>query len=372
MNEEQLTRLNELSDRLEAIEKPLRTMQYNTPLNRDDEQRKLLIRHAKGESYNPQFVYSAVPSGWNRQLQDFLPELRSGEDFWEERLYEHIRTLLDSLHAVETHDPGFITSITANQYGTPSPELIAAAQKTLESQTEKPEQCEIPAEVVAEVMKKALLQAGLSEWTVVIEKSMSAGMSVRGVEKQVKVREGDLFSENAVKRLLVHEVGTHVFRSANGSVQPLRLLRMGLEGYLPTEEGLATYHEYSYGLQTGEDQRRYALRVIAAHLSLSNTFYDVFTQIEQHTTTDEAFKIVLRSKRGFTDTSILGAHLKDIVYLQGFLLVSSHLKEHPEDYSILMCGKVSLEMLPELNQLRAEGLLNGPKYLPNMLIEKLA
>ncbi|MBP0031499.1 tyrosine/phenylalanine carboxypeptidase domain-containing protein [Roseofilum sp. Guam] len=113
---------------------------------------------------------------------------------------------------------------------------------------------------------------------------------------------------------------------------------------MATEEGLANYHEACYGVQSPADQRRYALRVIAAYLSLNHSFYDVFCELIQHTTFDKAFAITSRAKRGFTDTSVPGCHVKDKVYFEGFRQVSAHLEQYPDDYSLLMCGKVALDM----------------------------
>lgn len=45
-------------------------------------------------------------------------------------------------------------------------------------------------------------------------------------------------------------------------------------------------------------------------------------------------------------------HVKEIVYFDGYRKVSAHLENHPEHYSLLMYGKVSLEMIPSLSQLR--------------------
>lgn len=363
-----LKRLNELGDRLEELQKPLRVERYMAPVNRDEEKQKLLTAHAHSEPYNPQFTFRATPEGWDKPLREFSHDLDSKASVWEQWLYRDAEKTLQSLRAAETHDPASITEISLDSYGRPSPNLIEAAHEVLATKFENPQERTTPTQEVAEYMREALAKARLTEWTVIVDEAMNARMSVRGVEKQVKIREGEFFTPRAIKRLLVHEIGTHVFRSVNGNAQPLRVLRLGLEGYLATEEGLATYHENRYGVQDSNDQRRYALRVLAAHMSLSGSFYDAFAYIAQHTTIDEAFEIVVRAKRGFQDTSVRGSHVKDIVYLQGLLMVSAHLQENPSDYPFLMSGKVSLEMLPILKELQNGGQLDKPRYLPEMLM----
>jgi hypothetical protein len=271
--------------------------------------------------------------------------------------------------AAATRDPMLTTKTTIKAYGEPSTELVQFAYEALAKLPLELEPLTISSEEMADWMRKALIKAGLTDWCVVVSNVMNARMSVRAVEKQVQVNAKGLFTTNELKRLLVHEIGTHVFRSVNGNLQSLKLLRFGLYSYMLTEEGLANYHEAYYGVQSSANQRLYALRVIAAYLSLNHSFYEVFCELIQHTNLDEAFDIVTRAKRGFTDTSFPGCHVKDKVYFDGFRQVTAHLKRYPDDYSLLMCGKVALSMLPDIKNLREAGWLVEPHYLPESLVK---
>ena len=369
MDKSTLQRLNSLSEQLQALYEPLNVTHYTAPLNRDSEKQKLFASHAAGKTYNPQFMYHETPSDWTRPLHQFLNQLKPDTNAWEQWIYKDIVWILDVMEAAETHDPALTTAITLNTYGEPSTELVEAAYSALNSLPRETEKRTIPATDMAERMREALTKAGLSDWCVIVSDIMSARMSVWSVEQQVKISTGHSFTINELKRLLVHEIGTHVFRVANGALQPLKLLRFGFYNYLFAEEGLAAYHEYRYGVQAAEDRRRYALRVIAAHLSLKNSFYDVFCELIQYTSWDEAFDIAARAKRGFIDTSVPGCHVKDKVYFEGFHQVSAHLDSYPQDYALLMCGTVALDMLPMLRELCQQDLLIQPKYLPEMLIK---
>lgn len=221
----------------------------------------------------------------------------------------------------------------------------------------------------AVVLEQSLNKAGLDEWRVEIISDMNARMMVQSSEKRVYVREGTKFSSDDIKRLLVHEIGTHVFRYINGENQKLKFLRMGLLGYLFTEEGLATYHEKKYNVQDVATLRRYALRVLAAAKVLSESFFDVFFDLVEFTSDfDDLFDIVKRAKRGMCDTRNFGGHLKDQVYLKGFLEVTDYIKRNELDYQYLMVGKVSLEMVPQLKKLENNGVVEMPTFLPNNLI----
>jgi hypothetical protein len=368
MEKQTLNRLNSLSEQLQVLYEPVDVSLYTAPVNRDTEKQKLLASYAAGKTYNPQFLYDSPPADWEQHLSEFVSELRPDKNIWENWIYKDLVLTLELMRAAETHDPIITTEATIKVYGEPVADLVNLAYEALGESTLESEPHPIASQDMADQMNQALTKVGLNDWCVTLCNTMSARISVRSVDKQVQVNANHWFTTNELKRLLVHEIGTHVFRSVNGNLQPLKLLRFGLYSYMATEEGLASYHEGYYDVQSPADQRRYALRVIAAYRSLNHSFYDVFCELAQHTTLDEAFDIVTRAKRGFTDTSVAGCHVKDKVYFEGFRQVSSHLKKYPDDYNLLMSGKVALSMLPDLKKLRENSLLVEPGYFPENLL----
>jgi len=369
LNEQALARLNTLTDEFEDLTRPLQISDFNAPINRDEEKSKLFASFAKQDEYNPQFQYKEAPADWERPLTKFLHEIDPFDSGWEAHLYQEVRRFILELEATRAHDPNEITAETVYSYGIPTIELVNEAQKILQNTKPENENREIAASVAADILSTALVQAGLPDWRVELKNPMNARMMVRSVEKKVFVREDALFSRDSVKRLLVHEIGTHVFRYINGERQQLQILKLGLIGYLGTEEGLATYHEKRFGVQDIAALRTYALRVIAAHMSLTSSFYEIFDHLASHISNlDELFDIVTRAKRGFRDTKCVGGHVKDQVYLRGFLDVSEHLSNYPQDHAILMCGKVSLSMLGELKELDRYQMLTLPQFLPDSLV----
>jgi len=372
MNTSDLARVNNIGDQLELLYKPLRLDPYNAPVNRDEEKRALFTAHAQAKSYHPQFTYNPTPDGWEIPLAEFLRvELRHGNTEWDALLRLDAESTLEAVKATTTHNPELITQHTRKLHGDISLELIAAARNVLATTHVALEEKTVSAETAAAVLRGGLVKAGLTDWEVLVDPAMVAKMNVRSVEKQVRVRQGEFFASEDIQRLLVHEIGTHVFRAVNGEAQPLRLLRMGFAGYMTTEEGMATFHEEHYGLKSNKDRRTYALRVLAAYLSLTQGFFEVFTYIAEFTSRDEAFAIVQRAKRGFTDTGIPGSHVKDKVYLEGFLQVSAYLGKQPDHYRYLMSGKVSTDMIHLLEKLDKDGILLSPRCLPEMLIDQV-
>lgn len=369
MNALEIQRLNDLTERYEALKKPIRISKYNTPTNRNEEKLKLIEAFGKRTEYNPQFTYQPAPEEWEKPLVDFVRQLDPHLSEWNHYLYQDARRSILELEATAAHAPHQITADTIYTYGLPSQALIEEAHRVLAIPIAEMTNPTANAELAAERVTTALAEAGLQEWKVEISETMNARMMVRAVEKKVFIRSDAHFSEDSIRRLLVHEIGTHVFRRINGEQQPLQLLRLGLLGYLDTEEGLATYHEKLFGTQDVATLHTYALRVLAAHLSLSHSFFEVFLQLAEYSKDlDSLFDIVTRAKRGFEDTAAVGGHLKDQVYLRGFINISGHLDSHPEDHNILMCGKVSLDMVNQLRELERSNLLAPVQYMPSILL----
>jgi hypothetical protein len=149
------------------------------------------------------------------------------------------------------------------------------------------------------------------------------------------------------------------------------LLATGLPGYLATEEGLAVYWEERAGLLQSQLLYKYAARVIAAHLALTSPFFEVFSQLVPFIGEELAFKTTLRAKRGFIDTSQPGAHIKDSIYLRGYLQVKAHLNQHPDDHAVLFVGKVGLKHIPLLRSLIDAGRCVMPNLLPQNILDLL-
>ena len=368
MSKKIFQRLNTLTNELQKISELIDIYRYTSPINRDIEKQDLLASHDAGESYNPQFIYQSPLSNWEKPLHQFLTKINPNENQWEQLIYLDVSLTLDLMQGITNRDPALITEATINFYGQPTQALTQSAYQAITTLSPQPELRTISAQDMAGQMNSALTNAGLVDWQVVVNENMNASMSVQSEIKQVNVNAAKFFTANELKRLLIHEIGTHVFRAVNGSLQPLKILQLGLYNYMATEEGLASYHEAKYGVQTTADQLRYALRVIAAHMSLNHSFYEVFCELTKYTTKDEAFDIVTRAKRGFIDTSKHGCHVKDKVYFEGFHQVSTHLEKYPDDYNLLMSGKVALSMLPAVRELRETGDLLEPQYLPQQLI----
>jgi uncharacterized protein (TIGR02421 family) len=171
-------------------------------------------------------------------------------------------------------------------------------------------------------------------------------------------------ASNRVEPLIAHEVGTHLLTYLNGREQRLQLLRLGVAGYEELQEGIAVLSEWLAGGLTRGRARLLAGRVVAVRRRCeAKSFLDVFHELRDRYgfSTAGAFNVVLRVFRG-------GGFTKDAIYLRGLASLLAHLaKADANDLDELLVGKISLEALPVVRELRWRGVITGPLVLPRHL-----
>ncbi|OQY46730.1 MAG: hypothetical protein B6242_06855 [Anaerolineaceae bacterium 4572_78] len=363
-------RLQKIETEWESIEQSYLTDPYITPQNRAEEYQKVMESHKRGEPYNPQFVYLSPPEFPIHRIRRFMGSLDTTSSPIEDLYFEKARNELLILQCLLSHAPADITAMTCLIHGMPDAKLLKESKHILATipTDDADEPQTVSAETAASKMQKVLDAAGIEGWHAVVKEKMNAELSVKRLEKQVQIRKGIMLPERDLRRLIVHEIGVHVIRIVNGSRQPIKVFQ-AMPGYMTTEEGIAVYSEYRADLLKNETLRKYAARVIAANLSLSQPFSQVFATIVKDVEPITAFEIAARAKRGFTDTAQPGSHVKDLVYFKGFLLIKDHLEKHPDDYPVLFTGKFALHHLPLVKSLLAEKRISMPSLLPDDLMQ---
>ena len=79
-----------------------------------------------------------------------------------------------------------------------------------------------------------------------IEWKKSGAISVNSADKKIKIPENRApVSKSKLEGLVVHEIGTHYYRAQIGEKYGISPLKLGLDGYLDTEEGIARTMEMS-------------------------------------------------------------------------------------------------------------------------------
>jgi uncharacterized protein (TIGR02421 family) len=196
----------------------------------------------------------------------------------------------------------------------------------------------------------------------------TAGVAVRDDVPSLIVSGATLLVSSAyqvrperVDALVQHEIGTHVLTFLNGAAQPLRLLGGGLAGYEQLQEGLAVFAEWLVGGLTAARLRMLAGRVIGVRrLQEGGGFVDTFHELHGYGfSAYQAFSVTARVFRS-------GGLTKDAVYLRGLADLLGYLAAGG-DPGILTIGKLHLDQVPLIEELRWRQVLHPPPLTPAWL-----
>ncbi len=326
------------------------------PLNSVEEQAKV----AADPKYNPQFEYAPQNEPRLQRIREQIEAMelpgfgvgmffRQARDYMLQRLARRMSLGGNAIWAEPL-------------YPSAPDRVIQLARRILSQPQQNTRAVERPfrARDQVRLVTGRLRQYGLLDWRVEVKSNISA-TNTDPANRVVNLR-GDLsYTMEEMKRLVVHEVDTHVLRAANGYSQPFRLFALGaVPSYLMTEEGLAVVNEERMGYIDHSRTRAFAARVIAATSALTNSFSNIYTELlDLGFSHSDAYVTVRRVKRGLGDTSAPGGFIKDQSYLWGRVLVEEYVLAGG-DLSRLYVGKIALEHVPFVDDL---GLL-PPRYLP--------
>ena len=222
---------------------------------------------------------------------------------------------------------------------------------------------------------KKILQKRLNEFfthdevKVLLNDKMIADAAA-GSDK-IKLSNKVKFSDRELKYLEVHEGWVHLGTTLNGKAQPYcYFLSKGAPSCTVVQEGLAVMTEVVSFTSYPARMRKITNRVIAIEkVTQGADFIDIFRYfLGCGLSEDEAYKQGVRVFRGSVPTG--GPFTKDLAYAKGFVLLYNFLcyaisERRIDVVPILFSGKLSLDDVPLLLELKAQGLLAEPRYMPN-------
>jgi uncharacterized protein (TIGR02421 family) len=195
-----------------------------------------------------------------------------------------------------------------------------------------------------------------------------AGMS------RVRIRPDATFEPWEVDGLYVHEVETHLFTGQNGAAQPLAsFLKSGGPRTTPTQEGLAVFAELHHHVLGAPRLERLALRVKMVEMAEDGaSFLDTFRWLVARGTPerDAWFDVVRLYRGGLVEGG--APFTKDACYLAGLLHVYAFLSTFVragfrDEVEMLVAGRIALDDVVALVELRTMGLLERPRHRPRWL-----
>jgi uncharacterized protein (TIGR02421 family) len=310
----------------------------------------------KNQDYDPFFIYP--DNGFDfENVQAELSAVDAPESLLGTIINRKRDLFIDKCEMLKNRGSKKFGVFSRKVYGIPSKRVLehAASLLPLEPVEEK---SDIPSSKAVSMIQAEMNHYGFDYS--VVAKRINSGAMVLPVRKKVLVRSDFLFSEKFVKRLVAHEIGTHVLRAENGREQPFSIFFHGFPDFLSTEEGLAVYNEERFGLLNNDNLRDYAARSVAVQMCLSSSFSGIYKYLLGLFPEPTAFRIATRVKRGLADTSKPGGCTKDYVYIDGYLKVRGYM-ENGGSLSSLYYGKLGIEHLPVLQDIQG---LSRPRHLP--------
>ena len=358
-------KIKEIDDFLYKSYKKVNMYKYLTPTNLLEENSKFLEKYKAGVEYNPTYLYKDIKDvDVNTILNEifkYRDELKKiGFDSdnnqvlkREIRMLEDLENMIYLSNSIGNEDNN-VEIYSKKIYGEPDMKLIEKAKMILDKDYKDREIYSHNAKEVKALFEQILKEIDL-KWKINVNKVQSSKISVIPEEKVININEKVMFSDNDLKRLAVHELGTHVLRAEYGSNQPYKMFSIECGSALYTEEGLATVNEEEYNVLDKKTFRLYAARVVAVSECTNKSFYDVFKMLINYFNHEEALSIVSRIKRGIKYTKNPNAFVKDYIYLDGYNKVKKFLETHEK--KSLYTGIIGLNEIDEINSLVKNGII---------------
>lgn len=204
--------------------------------------------------------------------------------------------------------------------------------------------------------------------TVMVSDGMVADASA-GADN-IKLSQTAMFSDRDIRYLEVHEGWVHVGTTLNGAVQPYcSFLSKGSPSCSVIQEGLAVITEVVTFSSYPGRMRKITNRVIALEkIRQGANFIDIYRYfLTCGFSENDSYNHTVRLFRGSTPNG--GAFTKDLSYAKGFLLIYNFIRfaisqRHVSIIPLLFAGKLVLDDLPLLAELREQEILIPPLYLP--------
>jgi hypothetical protein len=366
--------LDEVTELLQELRIPISLV--FTPINLKEEKEKFF----NSDTYEPYFDYKIVKNKNNEILRQLSSLKRVSDvdprisDFYIQ-LIEDKKLVSDLMHSVGNN--ALVTELSLRKYRSPSAKLFRNSARVLRGKLDKYDVKvnkkldrgeELNYEQIEKVFNTAFEMLGLEDWSVAPSKNISKNAIKVGIKgKKVYVYPNIIRSEFKIKKLLVHEIGTHVLRSYNGFKTGFPAFgNANVSSYLDIEEGLATWNEESMGYLTDKWLKTKAGMTWAIYLGEKLSFRQLYNALSGTFLKYSSWDITYRVKRGLGDTSYPGIYAKDIVYFRGFRKVKRILEKDPTMYEKFYAGKIDYKRARWVD----EGLLPKPKVVPSKALWK--
>jgi hypothetical protein len=307
------------------------------PTNYNEEVRKFF----SDDYYNPSYEYKQ----FGYQVLDIasLNTEIATDSFLPRELTEYLQRKLEKLHqrhvfSMKIGRSDFYNASLA--YYDWNLDLKIPLHKYLYKEPREEEK-DVTASVMEEIFRKVIYNNHIEGWSVRTDVENDFTIRVNHSSKELIIGARVKKSIAEVERLIVHEIGTHIWRGYQSTKQPnLILQHLRYPDVMLIEEGIAVYNENNSSLGR-VPMKSYALRYMAVeHIEYS--FRDIYNLLLNYTGEEESFQTAFRVKRGMANTAQPGGYLKDAAYLLGLHRISQAMNSSNNLWQKVMSAKISL------------------------------
>jgi hypothetical protein len=229
-------------------------------------------------------------------------------------------------------------------HDTPDERIIEAVRKVTHAELgplieQIPDNEHTPARKdVVDVFQQALHHVGAHDWKIQINIHDNK-FNTNEEKKYITIPKHRKITNQIIRRLIFHEIGTHVKRRVMGEANRLQLLSIGLNEYQTGEEGIATVREQvaiskfirrsrvgqylAICLATGIDGKprnfREVFDILETYFRYKYKRDGLFTGEEKKAAQEKAWDMCVRVFRGSTCEARGVCFTKDKIYLEGNL-----------------------------------------------------
>jgi alpha-L-glutamate ligase-like protein/uncharacterized protein (TIGR02421 family) len=338
-----------------TIESQLPLLKYIRPLNYLEERSKFLRNH----EYNPQLIYPELKFD-PAEFQGKLRKIKYNDSPVGRLFKDKIDELQLTLSAIESRGLDIFSEYSKLLFGAPKFEELedlSKREKIIKENTNVNNKIKklYTAEEVKTIFEDVIASYGLIHWKVLIQRKVLARCMINK-NKKIVINGRFLFTEQRIKKLITHEIETHLLTAENGLHQKYKLFNRGFTNYLETQEGLAMYNVIK------QNQRYMDLTLTmvseAIYYAEKYSFAELFQYLKNRGMQEKsAVNMSFRVKRGLSDTSQPGAMSKDYCYYKGLKSIENFVSGGG-NIKDLYYGKYNLKDLETI-----KSLIN-PEYQP--------
>jgi alpha-L-glutamate ligase-like protein/uncharacterized protein (TIGR02421 family) len=313
-------------------------------------------------SYNPQFKYK-LHSEFIFESINKLENIKTDDTPLGILFQQKIQELKDTIQTIQYIGTPEFTNKAKVLFPHPTEEELLLAEKyrkNFKNYSNLKDLKRLNAKEAELFFNDYLQKFKLKNWRVVLRENLVSDISVNK-SSAIFIRSNAHFTELRLKKLLAHEIETHVFTAENGKRQPYEIFQNGTANYLETQEGLAIYNQ-ELALQLQPHNYFASGNLYACDVILNNSFSHAVEILRRNGfDTNSAIKMTTKVKRGLEDTSQKGGIAKQAIYFRGAIKIDNFVKNGGK-LEDLYIGKISIDQLELLKQIPS---LNKPLYIPN-------